>query len=107
MGKKIWVQIKVDDNCLWDLNGKVFKKKPSLKDMQDSVGGLIEYMPQVYLMPEVKEMIVNEEGLLHGLRDNYLANMQLKTHAPRVVGDVLVKVDEAFITKDFWLKLEE
>ena len=51
MGKKIWVQIKVDDNCLWDLNGKVFKKKHSLKDMQDRVGGLIEYIPKGDLMP--------------------------------------------------------
>ena len=106
MGKKIWVQIKVDDSCMWELKGEVIKKKPSLKEMQDTVGGNIEYMPQVYLMPEVKEMIVNEEGLLCGLRDNYLANMQLQWNAPRVVGDVLVKVDEEFITKDYWFKEE-
>ena len=48
-------------------------------------------------------MIVNEEGLLHGLKDNYLANMQLESLAPRVVGDVLVKVDKSFITKEYWL----
>ena len=103
---KIWVQIKVDEDCLWEMEGKVFKKKPSLSEMQDSVGGRIEYMPQIYLIGDVKEMIVNEEGLLHGLEDNYLANMQLKWNAPRVVGDVLVEVDEGFITKDYWLKEE-
>ena len=103
---KIWVQIKVGENCLWKMEGKVFKKKPSLSEMQDSVGGRIEYMPQIYLMPDVKEMIVNEEGLLHGLEDNHLANMQLKWNAPRVVGDVLVEVDEGFITKDYWFKEE-
>jgi hypothetical protein len=107
MGKKIWVQIKVDDNCLWQLNGEVYNKRPPLHEMQRCVGGRITRMPQVYLMPEIKEMIVNEEGLLDRLKDNYLANMQLQWHAPRVVGDVLVKVDEAFITYDFWMKGEE
>ena len=103
---KIWVQIKVDDTCMWQLKGKTFEKKPTLGEMQDSVGGIIQYVPKVYLMPEVKEMIVNEEGLLRGLKDNYLANMQLQWDAPRVVGDVLVKVDESFITSEFWLRGE-
>ena len=74
--------------------------------MQESVGGYIEYMPQTYLMPEVKEMIVNEEGLLKELKDNYLANMQLQWDAPRVVGNVLVKVDDNFNTSEFWMKDE-
>ena len=30
MGKKIWVQIKVDDSCMWELKGEVIKKKPFL-----------------------------------------------------------------------------
>ena len=107
MEKKIWVQIKVEDNCLWKPTGKVYKSKPTLEEMQESVGGLIEYVPRVYLMPEVKEMIVNEEGLLVGLKDNYLANMQLEFGAPRIVGNVLVKVDEGFITKEFWTEGEE
>jgi hypothetical protein len=107
MGKKIWIEVKVKDNCLWRLEGNVFTKKPSLTEMQTTVGGLIEYMPEVYLMPEIKEMIVNEEGLLIGLEYNDLANMQLQIGAPHVVGDVLMKVDEEFITSDFWLKGDE
>ena len=105
--KKIWVQIKVEDNCLWKLTGKVYKSKPTLEEMQESVGGLIEYVPRAYLMDEVWDMIVNEEGLLLGLKDNHLANMQLQFGAPRIVGNVLVKADEGFITKEFWTEGEE
>ena len=105
--KQIWLEIKIEDNCLWKPKGKVYKNKPTLEEMQESVGGLIQYMPKVYLMPEVKEMIVNEEGLLKGLEDNYLANMQLQFGSPRIFGDVLVKVDEGFITREFWTKLEK
>ena len=107
MSNDIWVEIKVEDNCLWQLKGEIFEDKPTLEQMQKAVGGRIEYMPNVYLTPEIKDMIVNEEGLLHGLKDNYLANMQLESLAPRVVGDVLVRVDKSFITKEFWLKGEE
>tara|TARA_R110002020_G_scaffold172058_1_gene362222 strand:+ start:8628 stop:8960 length:333 start_codon:yes stop_codon:yes gene_type:complete len=105
--KQIWLEIKIEDNCLWKPKGKVYKNKPTLEEMQESVGGLIQYMPEIYLMEDVTDMIVNEEGLLLGLKDNHLANMQLQFGAPRVVGDVLVKVDEGFITKEFWTEGEE
>ena len=81
--------------------------QPTLEQMQRSVGGLIEYIPNVYLMPEISEMIVNEEGIWLNLKDNYLANMQLQWNAPRVLGNVLVKVDEDFNTYEFWAKEEE
>lgn len=105
--KQIWLEIKIEDNCLWQPKGKVYKNKPTLEEMQESVGGLIQYVPEVYLMEEVTDMIVNEEGLVLGLEDNHLANMQLQFGAPRVVGNVLVKVDEGFTTKEFWTTGEE
>lgn len=72
---------------------------PSLTVLQNAVGGehsntmktkrnLIEYMPRVFLMHGLKEMIVHEEGLLIDLEGNELATQLLNGYA--VVGDVVV-----------------
>ena len=76
-------------------------KHPSLSQMQEAVGGkysgglktkrnLIEYMPKVYLMYGLKEMIVHEEGLLIGLEFNELAMQLTNGFRNPVVGDVIV-----------------
>jgi hypothetical protein len=53
-------------------------------------------------------MIVNEEGMLRQLPVNELATLQLTAAAYNpIVGNVVMKVDEDFITKDYWLRGEE
>ena len=48
-------------------------EEPSLKDMQEIVGGWIEAIPDTYLGPHILRAYVNEEGIPLGLEDNTLA----------------------------------
>jgi|TARA_R110000803_G_scaffold113389_1_gene181736 hypothetical protein len=63
----------------------------TLQDMQDIVGGFIEF---IYLGDDV--MVVNEEGLLLNKPYNHLANEFIKTKSPQmsehtfIVGDVFI-----------------
>ncbi len=79
-------------------------KHPSLSQMQEAVGGkysgelktkrnLIEYMPKVYLMDGLKEMIVHEEGMLIGLEFNELATQLTNGFHNPIVGDVIVTTE--------------
>lgn len=65
---------------------------PSLKEMQNAVGGYIERVrlhptipPQGFEEPCV--MVVNEEGLIHQLPVNLTASMLAQRH---IVGDAIV-----------------
>ena len=106
---KIWIEIRTDDNCMWQLKGKVYTEANlTLTEMQESVGGLIEYMPKSYLVSDVREMVVNEEGMLHKLPINELATQQLGMNVTQpVFGNALLYLDEKFITKQYWFEEEE
>lgn len=69
--------------------GEVIEVKPakgktfSLKELQDIVGGFIE----IVHLPNMKLMVVNEEGKLNGLPVNHKAS---DLYPDIIVGDVLV-----------------
>ena len=74
-----------------------FPESPSLKEMQEIVGGLIQVVP----FSPTEFMVVNEEGLLLDLPVNDLANEALKITNPNfanfnvIVGNCfLIKHDE-------------
>lgn len=75
-------------------NGKVedrvfSKKNVTLKEMQEIVGGYIEF---VYLLKDNLVMVVNEEGKITGLPFNAKATQLVKECNINdiIVGDVLV-----------------
>jgi hypothetical protein len=105
---KIWIEVNTDDFCMWQLKGKVYTEKPELDEMQESVGGLIEYYPKSMVVDDVREMIVNEEGMIRNLPINQLATQQLGMNVTQpVFGNALLYVDEKFITKQYWFEEEE
>ena len=103
----IWVEILTVDSCMWQLKGKTWTESPTLEDMQESVGGRIQYMPNSYVLNDIKNMIVNEEGIWKKLPHNQLATQQLNLFSNPVLGNVIIQVDEEFVTKDYWLKEAE
>tara|TARA_R110002020_G_scaffold134969_1_gene301407 strand:+ start:18703 stop:19182 length:480 start_codon:yes stop_codon:yes gene_type:complete len=103
----IWVEILTEDSCMWQLKGKTWTESPTLEDMQESVGGNIQYMPNSYSLSGIKNMIVNEEGIWKKLPHNQLATQQLNLFSNPVLGNVIVQVDAEFVTKDYWLKEAE
>lgn len=80
------------------VNGLIQKKqfsneKINLKEMQDCVGGYVEF---VYL-PENKILVVNEEGKLNELPLNGLATMKFWDNiGDMIVGNVLL-IDQKYI----------
>jgi hypothetical protein len=69
------------------------KEKINLKEMQECVGGYIEF---VYL-PDNKILVVNEEGKLNDLPLNGLATMKFWDNIGDIlVGDVLL-IDQKYI----------
>lgn len=72
----------------WDGQGnKEFTrdKKPELAELQEAVGGFIELVR----LGNGKEMYVNEEGKLTGLKLNYSATKMYRAKYPNV-NDVIV-----------------
>ena len=71
---------------------------PSLADLQEAVGGYIEYLPTSMIQrvdgngnDNIIEMIVNEEGMIHRLPVNQLATQLLHPSMPHpLVGNVVV-----------------
>lgn len=66
---------------------------PSLKTLQDHVGGYIEYIPVDMLMDGIIDMIVNEEGIPRELPINPIATQLLDGYhawSRPVVGNVVV-----------------
>ena len=109
----IWIEVRHDDSCMWQLKGRTWDEEPKLDVLQEVVDGYIEFVPNEYLSHDVIGMIVNEEGMLRQLPVNVLATQQLTMAAsqpqgtPRIVGNAILKVDEEFITKDYWFRGEE
>ncbi len=69
------------------------KEKINLQEMQDCVGGYIEF---VYL-PDNKILVVNEEGKINNLPLNGLATMKFwENTREMIVGDVLL-IDQKYI----------
>tara|TARA_B100001094_G_C17614036_1_gene522638 strand:+ start:65 stop:355 length:291 start_codon:yes stop_codon:yes gene_type:complete len=69
-----------------------FPESPSLKDMQDLVGGYIQLVP----LSDSEYMVCNEEGLINNLPINDIANEILQVQNPYfatynvIVGDVFI-----------------
>jgi len=104
----IWIEVRYDDSCMWQLKGRTWDEEPKLEVLQEIVDGYIEFVPDEYLGHDVIGMIVNEEGMLRQLPVNELATLQLTAAAYNpIVGNVVMKVDEDYITKDYWLRGEE
>ena len=103
-GDYIWQEVTRDDTCMWKLKGRTWDSNMMLEEMQDVVGGLIEYYPARWLQKDVISMIVNEEGLLKNLDYNDLATMQTLPECNPVAGDVLIKVDRKLMTSEYWLE---
>jgi len=94
----------MDDNCMWQLEGRTWDSNMMLEEMQDAVGGRITYYPARMLQKDIIQMIVNEEGLLKNLDYNDLATMQTLPMMDPVVGNVLIKVDRKLMTSEYWLE---
>lgn len=58
---------------------KEFDQAPTLKQMQEMVGGYIELVP---MKKKNEFMVVNEDGRPHGLPQNNLASAYLAINAP-------------------------
>ena len=103
-GDYIWQEVLMDDNCMWQLEGRTWDSNMLLEEMQDVVGGRIQYYPARMLQKDVIQMIVNEEGLMKNLDYNDLATMQTLPMMDPVVGNVLIKVDRKLMTSEYWLE---
>jgi hypothetical protein len=104
-GNKIWVEVRTDDNCMWQLKGRVWEKEPTLDEIQDVVGGHYQPMPRSLIPKDIKKMLVNENGHWEKLPVNELATLNttmLNNHP--VVGNVLMQIDEYMIRKEYWLQ---
>lgn len=91
------------------VDGKEAEAKPSkgkhfsLEELQAVVGGTIDIQ---HLPKDGKVMVVNDNGLLEGLKENHIASIMWRRNYPldeyplnnsqRIVGDVLV-CDEGMI----------
>ena len=105
--KRVYEVITTEDGNAFNLRTLPIEyegKRPTLDQLQEAVGGkysgelvstrnLIEYMPKVYLMKGMVDMIVHEEGLLLDLPANQLATQLLDGFYSVVVGDVVVVTD--------------
>ena len=67
---------------------KTKEEKPSLKEAQEFVGGLVELVP----LPEGDQLLVNEEGIMHNLPINYPASFQASTI---ILGNAILLEEEA------------
>ena len=68
-------------------------QEPSLEELQDIVGGYVEWMPSAYLPSHIRSAMVNEEGQLRGLLVNRIAS---ELFGIIIQGDVIVEIQESF-----------
>lgn len=80
-GKALLITARGDIRFIRPKKGKIF----SLRILQHSVGGNIEFIPNRYY-PDF-HIIANEEGLIRGLEFNYLCSELLNLD---LVGNVIV-----------------
>jgi hypothetical protein len=66
--------------------------EPSLEELQDIVGGYVEWMPPSYLPSNIRSAMMNEEGQLRGLLVNRIAS---ELFGIIIQGDVIVEISEA------------
>ena len=104
-GNKIWVEVKTDDNCMWQLKGRVWEKEPTLDEIQDVVGDHYEIIHAWMLPKGIDKMLVNEEGAIRKLPPNELATRNTTSANPNHIrGNVIMKIDEYMIRKEYWLQ---
>ena len=82
-------RISVKDNSLDNLLFSSVPEEPTLEELQDIVGGYVEYMPTMYLPQNIKSAMMNEEGALRGLLVNRLAS---EMFGMIIQGDIIVEI---------------
>ena len=88
----VFQRITVKDSSLNDLMFPPVSHKPSLEELQDIVGGYVEWMPSAYLPSNIRSAMMNEEGGLRGLLVNRVAS---ELFGIIIQGDVIVEVSES------------
>ena len=92
--KYVFQRISVKDSSLDNLVFASVPHEPSLEELQDIVGGYVEWMPPSYLPSHIRSAMVNEEGQLRGLLVNRVAS---ELFGIIIQGDVIVEINEAMI----------
>ena len=89
----VFQRISVKDSSISDLITAPVPQEPSLEELQDIVGGYVEWMPRAYLPSHIRSAMVNEEGQLRGLLVNRIAS---ELFGIIIQGDVMVEIMESF-----------
>ncbi len=90
--KYLFQRISVTDSALDNLIFAPVPHQPSLEELQDIVGGYVEWMPRHYLPTNIRSAMMNEEGQLRGLLVNRIAS---ELFGIIIQGDVIVEISEA------------
>ena len=91
--KYVFQRISVKDSSMSNLLFASVPHEPSLEELQDIVGGYVEWMPRAYLPSHIRSAMVNEEGQLRGLLVNRMAS---ELFGIIIQGDVIVEIQESF-----------
>jgi hypothetical protein len=89
----VFQRISVKDSSMSNLLFAPVPQEPSLEELQDIVGGYVEWMPSAYLPSHIRSAMVNEEGQLRGLLVNRIAS---ELFGIIIQGDVIVEIQESF-----------
>ncbi len=89
----VFQRISVKDSSMSNLMFAAVPHEPSLEELQDIVGGYVEWMPSAYLPSHIRSAMVNEEGQLRGLLVNRIAS---ELFGIIIQGDVIVEIQESF-----------
>ena len=90
--KYLFQRISVTDSSLDNLIFAPVPQQPCLEELQDIVGGYVEWMPPSYLPSNIRSAMMNEEGQLRGLLVNSIAS---ELFGIIIQGDVIVEISEA------------
>ncbi len=90
--KYVFQRISVTDSSLDNLIFDPVSHEPSLEELQDIVGGYVEWMPRSYLPTHIRSAMMNEEGRLRGLLVNRIAS---ELFGIIIQGDIIVEVSES------------
>tara|TARA_R100001594_G_scaffold98672_3_gene133157 strand:- start:10336 stop:10674 length:339 start_codon:yes stop_codon:yes gene_type:complete len=96
-----WVIITPEDTCAWELKEAPIEGKPSFDEVSMYVGGLVEKIPDNWLMRGLHTMYVNEEGKLKKLPRNLLASRFLDDPVP-IVGNAVIQWDNKYNDEEAW-----
>ncbi len=89
----VFQRISVKDSSMSNLLFAPVPQEPSLEELQDIVGGYVEWMPPSYLPSNIRSAMMNEEGQLRGLLVNRIAS---ELFGIIIQGDVIVEIQESF-----------